>query len=652
MFEAMGQALVVLFSPQYAWLFILGIALGLVIGAIPGLSGIIGLAMLIPFCVKLKPEAALPMLIGMLAVTHTSDSIPAVLFGTPGTVGCQSTVVDGYPMARQGAAGKALGVSFTVSAMGGIFGALLLTLSVPVMKPLVLAFGSPEFLAMCLLGVSLVGVMSGSQPSKGIIAAGLGMLIAMIGIDPIFSVARWSFNQPYLIDRLNAVPMALGFFAIPELADLCITGSQIAEVPKEAFKGKWEGFREGFRHKALVLSSSAIGALIGIMPGMGTAISTWLCYSWAVVVCKPKDQFGKGDIRGVIAPEAANNAGTAGALIPTLAFGVPGSTSMAILLAAFYMVGVPPGPKLLTEHVDLVYLIFWTLAISNLIAAGLCFWMTDYFAKVTKINIHILAPLVIMLIYAGAYTTTLEIGDIIALLGFGMLGYIMKYLDWPRPPLILGFVLCAIMEKFYFHSSMVFGNKWLLRPYVIVILGTAVVCIYLGSKLKKQLKEESRASSRLEVRVDLVFTLVVIAATAMGLYLSRSWPRGTALFPRVIGSAVIILSVFSLIRILGGLRRTLANAPRGPLPTRDDEFAVRAPVIFGWLVGFCILTWAVGFEVAAPAYVFFYMRLHGKVNWSKSILFTAATVATIIVVYGLIFGTNWPVGAVWEAMSG
>ena len=451
-------------------------------------------------------------------------------------------------MARKGEAGKALGVSLTVSAMGGLLGALLLTASVPVMKPLVLAFGSPEFLAMCLLGASLVGVMSGSQPSKGVIAAGLGMLIAMIGIDPIFSVARWSFNQPYLIDRLNAVPMALGFFAIPELTDLCITGSQIAEVPKEAFKGKWDGFREAFRHKALVFSSSAIGALVGIMPGMGTAIATWLCYSWAVVVSKPKDQFGKGDIRGVIAPEAGNNAGTAGDLIPTLAFGVPGSTSMAILLAAFYMVGVPPGPKLLTEHVDLVYLIFWTLAISNVIATCLCFWMTDYFAKVTKINIHILAPVVIMLIYAGAYTTTLEIGDIIALLGFGMLGYIMKYLDWPRPPLILGFVLSAIMEKFYFQSTMVFGNKWLLRPYVIVILGTAAVCIYLGSKLKKQLKEEIRVSGRLEVRVDLVFTLVVIAATAMGLYLSRNWPRGTALFPRAIGTAVLILSVITFIK--------------------------------------------------------------------------------------------------------
>lgn len=493
--------------------------------------------------------------------------------------------------------------------------------------------------------------MSGSQPSKGIITAGLGMLIAMIGIDPIFSVARWSFNQPYLIDRLNAVPMALGFFAIPELADLCITGSQIAEVPKEAFKGKWDGFREAFRHKALVISSSAIGALIGIMPGMGTAISTWLCYSWAVVVCKPKDQFGKGDIRGVIAPEAANNAGTAGALIPTLAFGVPGSTSMAVLLAAFYMVGIPPGPKLLTEHVDLVYLIFWTLAISNIIAACLCFWMTDYFAKVTKINIHILAPLVIMLIYAGAYTTTLEIGDIIALLGFGMLGYIMKYLDWPRPPLILGFVLCAIMEKFYFQSAMVFGNKWMLRPYVLVILGTAVVCIYLGSKLKKQLKEETRVSSRLEVWVNLVFTLVVIVATGMGLYLSRSWPRGTALFPRVIGFAVLILSVLSFIKGLSGVRRALANASTVGLLPRDDEFAVKAPVIFGWLVAFCLVTWAIGFQWAAPAYVFFYMRLHGKVNWLKSILFTVATLAVIIVVYGLIFGTNWPVGALWEALG-
>lgn len=480
MLGALQDAFFSLLTPTYVALFTSGVLLGLVVGVIPGIGGVVGLALLLPFTLKLEPAAALPLLIGLLAVIHTSDTIPAVLVGTPGSVGSQATILDGYPMAQKGEAGKALGAAFTVSLLGGLIGAVILTVSVPIITPIVLMFGSPEFLAMCLLGISMVAVLSGAHPLRGIVAAGLGLLLAMIGEDPIMGVARWYLDVPYLVGGISIVPMALGFFAIPEVVDLCVRGTQIAKEISKALTGKMEGMKEALRHKKLIVTSAGIGAWVGFMPGMGSVIANWLAYSWAVMTCNPKDEFGKGDIRGIIAPESANNASTGGALIPTLAFGVPGGTAMALIVAAFWIVGIIPGPKLLTENLDLVYLIVWTLALANIVGAALCFLMTDYLAAVTKVPIHVLAPLILVVIFAGAFLTNFHMGDIIVLLGFGVLGWLMEHLDWPRPPLMLGFVLSPLVEQYYFQSTMVYGVSWMTRPLVIVIFILTAIGLFFG----------------------------------------------------------------------------------------------------------------------------------------------------------------------------
>lgn len=488
MLEAFQDALSSLLSPGYIALFTSGVFLGLLVGVIPGIGGVVGLALLLPFTLHLEPTVALPLLISVVAVINTSDTIPAVLIGTPGSVGSQATIVDGYPMSQKGEAGKALGAAFTVSLLGGVIGAIILTVSVPIIAPVVLMLGSPEFLAMCLLGISMVAVLSGLHPLRGIIAAGLGLLLAMIGEDPTMGVARWYLNVPYLVSGISIVPMALGFFAIPEVVDLCVRGTQIAKLSSGALTGKMDGLREAFRHKKLIVTSAGIGAWIGFMPGMGSVIANWIAYSWAVMTCNPKDGFGKGDIRGVIAPESANNASTGGALIPTLAFGVPGGTSMALILAAFWIVGITPGPKLLTENLDLVYLIVWTLALANILGAAVCFLMTDYLAAVTKVPIHILAPLILVVVFGGSLLANFHMGDIVVMLSFGVLGWLMKHLDWPRPPLILGFVLSPLVEKYYFQSTMVYGSGWMIRPVVIVIFVITAIGLYFGIKNQRRLK--------------------------------------------------------------------------------------------------------------------------------------------------------------------
>ena len=267
MFEALVQALINILSPWHLFMLTAGVVLGLALGVIPGIGGVVGLAIMLPFTFDMSAVSAFAFIIGMLAVTTTSDTIPSVLFALPGTVGSQATIIDGHAMAKKGEAGRALGAAFTVSAIGGLFGALVLTLSIPVLGPLVLLFGSPEFFMMALLGVSMVASLSGSAPMKGVVAGGLGFLLAMVGLDPLAGVDRWTFDLIYLWDGFHVVPLALGLFGLAEMADLVVSGTSIAHGSTEKLKGRLEGFHDAFRHWWLVLRSSALACGLAPYPG-------------------------------------------------------------------------------------------------------------------------------------------------------------------------------------------------------------------------------------------------------------------------------------------------------------------------------------------------------------------------------------------------
>lgn len=484
MLEAAELALSMLFAPIHLLMFMLGLLLGLFLGVLPGIDALFGLAVLLPFCLVIDATAALPLILGMASITFTSGPIPSILIGAPGTAGSTATILDGHPMAKRGEAGKAMGAAFTASLIGGLVGSIVLTLSVPIFRPLVLMLGSPEFLCLCVLGLSLVSVLGGKYPIRGVVTAGLGILLALVGLDPIMGVNRWTFGTLYLQNRMTIVVVALGFYALAEIIDLSIIGTRISAGHSSA--GKWEGLRETLRHKKLVLSSSGIGAFIGFLPGLGAGVACWIAYAWALIVCKPRSGFGKGDIRGVIAPEAADNASVGGALIPTIAFGIPGGTLMALMLSAFWMLGLKPGPELLTKNLHLVYLMIWTIALSNIVGALLCFMFTDFIAKIATIRIARLAPVVIILIVAGALVTNMNIADVIATVLFCILGLTMKHLDWPRPPFLLGYILGPMIEKYYFASQMIFGYTWLFRPGVMIILVVIAICLYGGVRIQRK----------------------------------------------------------------------------------------------------------------------------------------------------------------------
>lgn len=481
MFEAAIEALLVLLQPVHLGYLGVGVFVGLIIGILPGVGGVVGMAILLPFVFGLDHASAIAMLIGMAAVVPTADTFSSVLVGIPGSAGSQATILDGYPLTKRGQAAFALSASFAASLAGGLIGALVLSLSIPIARPLVLSIGSPELLMLGVLGLCMVGVLSGSAPLKGIVAAVLGLLIGTIGGAPAVPQYRFTFDEPYLMGGIPLVVVGLGLFAIPEIIDLLTKRVAISDHPPGLGRGWMAGVVATYKHKWLVIRHGLLGAFIGFIPGVGGAVSDWVNYGVAVQTSRDKQNFGKGDIRGVIAPESANNAKEGGSLIPTLLFGIPGSGTTAMLLGGLIVMGIRPGPDIVRADLDLLYLCIWSLAIANVIGCALCIALSVPIARLTYIPFQYMAPFIVVLIAISSYQATRHWGDIFALMALGILGWIMKRTGMPRPPLLVGFVLCLPMERYLWISMTRYEWGWLLHPGVIVIGLISIALVLLGA---------------------------------------------------------------------------------------------------------------------------------------------------------------------------
>ena len=309
MFDAFVTGFFLVFEWPAIGFLMLGVFIGMWLGAVPGLGGIIGLVLLLPFTYGMDPVPAFALLLGMFAVTTTSDTIASVLLGVPGTAASQATILDGYPLAQQGKAARAFGAAFTVSAFGGVFGALILAVSLPLILPIILSFNSPELFMLGVLGLAMVGSLSGGSILKGLAVACLGILMSTVGYAETIAIPRFYFGTDYLIDKLPLIPVVLGLFAIPEVMELAIRNTSISRIPQDQTEdgGMLEGIKDAFRHWWLATRCAVIGTYVGMLPGLGAAIVDWIAYGHAVQSAKDKSKFGQGDIRGVIAPEAANN---------------------------------------------------------------------------------------------------------------------------------------------------------------------------------------------------------------------------------------------------------------------------------------------------------------------------------------------------------
>ncbi len=647
-----GLAAVLPFSAagQDPFVFMMvGIAIGFAVGILPGLGGATTLALMLPFIYKMDPTTAFAFLLGSHAVTATTGDITSVLFGVPGEGITAATIVDGHAMAKRGEAGRALGAALMSSLVGAIFGAFALALAIPIVQPLVLSIGAPEFLMLSILGITFLASLSGGNLAKGLTAGGFGLVLAMVGLDAITSVSRYTLepilgsqNVLFLWDGLSLVAVTVGLFAIPEIIDLGIRGSSIARDAPDRLGGVMQGVRDTFRHWKLVLRCSAIGTYIGLIPGLGGGPAQWVAYAHAVQSGSDETRFGQGAVEGVLGPGAANNSKEGGSLVPTVAFGVPGSVGMAILLGAFIIQGIVPGPDLLNphKHLTLTFSFVWIIVFSNIITVAVSLLFLRQLARITFVKGTYLIPFLLLLIFLGGFAVKNSFGDMIVVLLFGALGWLMMRYDWQRPPLLLGLVLGGIADNNLFLTTKIYGMSWVTRPGVIVIgLMIAGALLYpLWQARRRRTGEgearpaevyedaahgESGAPSRWgRILFALFFVAIFLYVLKEALYGFGAVEKQAALFPLAVGIPSFALAILALVQEF-----------RAPAPAGVEETAAmaaeratlrrRTAAIVGWTVGFFLTIWFLGFVIASAVATLLYLKLGAGEKWGISVVLAA-----------------------------
>jgi putative tricarboxylic transport membrane protein len=478
--DAVFQGLMLLLEPETFALMLLGVAIGFVVGVLPGLGGAVTLALMIPFTFNMEPAQVFAFLLGMWVVTSTTGDITSVLFGIPGESTSAAAMLDGYPMTRRGEAGRALGAVLMSSLLGAVFGAVVLAASVPIIRPLILALGPPAFFALTLVGLTFIITLSGKNVTRGFLMAGLGFVVGMIGLDSSSGIPRYTFGQLDLWDGIDLVPLVVGLFGGAEVLQLMLSRRSIAQRPDAGdmrVSGVGRGVRDAFTHWWLVIRSSGIGVGLGVIPGMGGSVSQFIAYGHAQATSKNPDTFGKGNIEGVLAAGANNNAKDSGSLIPTIAFGIPGSVGTAVLLGAFLIAGLTPGKEMLTTELPVTMSMVWVMVIANAIAVAVAFVILRPLARLTYIRGTLLVPFLLVLVGIGAYSASNSFLDIFVMLAAAAVGVLAIRFDWPRVPFLLAAILGAIAERYLFLSYSLSGWSWLKDPIVIALFLVCVAAI-------------------------------------------------------------------------------------------------------------------------------------------------------------------------------
>lgn len=658
MLETMQSAFVGLMSLQHLTYMMLGIVVGLGVGILPGLGGIAGMSLLMPFIYGMDPVSAIAMLVGMVAVIPTGDTFTSVLMGIPGSSASQATVLDGYPLAKKGQAARALSAAFSASLMGGVFGAILLTGFVVVAKPLILMFSTAELFMFAVLGLSVVGVLAGASIVRGVAACGLGIMFGAIGAAPATGESRFDLRLDYLQDGIPLVIIGLGLFAIPELAELMRRHRPIAT---EATLGSgWlQGVKDTFKHWFLVLRCSALGTFIGAIPGLGGGVVDWIAYGHVVQSSKDSSQFGKGDIRGVIAPESANNALQGGALMPTLLFGIPGSGSMAVFLGGMVLLGMQPGPNMVTTDLHLTYTIAWTLAIASIVGAFICFLLAAPIARLTFVPFNLIAPAMIMLICFAAFQARRDLTDLLVLFAIGILGIFLRRFGWPRPAFLIGFVLSGQVESYLYQALQFYGWGFLQRPGVLIIGALAVASLLMavrsrvsedgavatGAQLDVQAPTVPTGGRSLSERLpQLVFAVIVLVLFGYGAASSYPLSFLGAVFPL---STSLLMLLFT-----GFIVWKLVSAAPGHSTHCDQEVAARVgsshdgssvwPSV-GWFAFLFGMNALIGFILSLAIFITAFLVTRTTMGWTKSLVYTAVCIG-FMVTLGHFLTLDFPAG--------
>ncbi len=452
-----------------------GVCMGILAGAMPGLSPSMGVALLVPFTYSMSPSLALILLAAIYMAANYGGSITAITINAPGTASAAATCLDGYPLTRKGRPGHALGMSLLASTVGGLIGTLMLIFFSAPLAAFALRCHPAEYFALAAFGLSTVASLGGKHAFKALLAVLLGLLLNTVGTDPISGVTRFTFGSTNLYDGFSLIPALIGLFALSEV----LTQIGAGQLDSERFDGsktEWPTIRDYLAQKVNILRSSIIGTLIGIFPGAGATIASFISYDVAKRFSKDGDSFGEGNLEGVAAAEAANSGSVGGALVPLLTLGIPGSASTAVLIGALMIHDLVPGPRLFDERPDLIYGIFASLFVANGVMLAVGLLGSRVWVKVTAIPKRVLYPLIMAVSVVGSFAVRSSMFDIVACLAFGVLGWFMRRHQYPVAPVVLGLVLGNIMETNFRRAVLMDGyGVFLARPVSAIVLAVALM---------------------------------------------------------------------------------------------------------------------------------------------------------------------------------
>ncbi|WP_148254160.1 tripartite tricarboxylate transporter permease [Aidingimonas lacisalsi] len=477
--DALLPALGNVFLPAALLTLLVGTLAGVVIGSLPGLSSTMGVALCIPITFNMPPDLALILLGAVYVSSVYGGSVAAILLRTPGTDASIATTFDGYPLAAAGRGGEALGIATIASLIGGIFSVIVLLVIAPPLSTIALAFGPQEYTLLAIFGlVTIIGVAS-ERPLKGMLTAAMGLVLACVGLDAFTGIQRFTFGQSELFDGVPLLPALIGLFSVSQAFNLSIpAGGGILNDQSQPLQGRrlppWQSIRRCFR---TIMRSSVIGSIIGILPGAGTSIASFISYNEARRHSATPERFGKGEIEGVAASESANNAVTGGTLIPTLTLGIPGNAVTAVFVGGLTIHGMIPGPSLFTDHAETTYTLILSLLLANLLFAALGLWLCRYLIVITRVPGPVLGPMILIFSVIGTYALRNEIFDVWLTIAFGVIGYFMERWRYPAAPLVIALILGPILEVNFRRSMQI--SHWDLSTFFTRPLSLALCLLVI-----------------------------------------------------------------------------------------------------------------------------------------------------------------------------
>ena len=468
-------------------LMVAAVLFGLIVGVLPGLGGAVAVALLIPLTFNLSPEGAIVVLLAAYGASNFGGSLTSILINTPGEAVNAATTFDGYPLAQQGKAAVAITAAMVCSALGGMIGLVVLDLIIPLARRLILMFSYPDFFMLAVFGLTIIAVVTRGNTFRGLISALLGLMLAYIGTDPIVGGERFTFGRDFLWDGIDLVPAIIGLFAIGEAVILSRKKDAIAGLLEVKSGISWEGVTAVFKHFWLFLRSCFIGIYIGMIPGVGGVVASFMAYGTAVQMSKTPERFGRGAIEGVIAVEAANDSKDGGALLPTLAFGIPGSAAMAVLIGGLIMHGLAPGPEMLTRHIDTTYFLIAAAIVAKFVAMALGLLIGTRLIFFTTIRGALMAPGIVALSLLGAYAVRGQLSDMAIAVLFGLISVFMQRYGYSRVALIIALVLGGLVEASYHQTMTTFGVQgFFTRPIALTLLALTIFVLVLPYVRKRK----------------------------------------------------------------------------------------------------------------------------------------------------------------------